>query len=87
MGRTPAGRCIDSWGGRPVLMGTNLIFAAGLSLLGMAQSLTELLLAWALLGVGMGSGLYEAAFAGLVRLYGREGLAKEHGAVAHSCLR
>src|SRR5678815_1521952 len=27
-------------------------------------------LAWAVLGVGMGSGLYEAAFAALVRLYG-----------------
>lgn len=67
-----AGRCIDRWGGRPVLMGTNLIFAAGLSLLGMAHSLTELLLAWAFLGVGMGGGLYEAAFAGLVRLYGRD---------------
>lgn len=67
-----AGRCIDRWGGRPVLMVTNLIFAAGLSLLGMAQSLTELLLAWAFLGVGMGCGLYEAAFASLVRLYGRD---------------
>lgn len=67
-----AGRCIDRWGGGPVLIGTNLIFAAGLSLLGMAQSLTGLLLAWALLGIGMGSGLYEAAFAGLVRLYGRD---------------
>lgn len=66
-----AGRCIDRWGGRPVLMATNLVFAAGLVLLGMANGLTGLLVAWAILGVGMGSGLYEAAFAGLVRLYGR----------------
>ncbi len=67
-----AGRCIDRWGGRPVLMATNLVFAAGLVLLGMANGLSGLLVAWAILGIGMGSGLYEAAFAGLVRLYGRD---------------
>lgn len=67
-----AGRCIDRWGGRPVLMATNLVFAAGLLLLGMAHSVVGLLVAWAVLGAGMGSGLYEAAFAGLVRLYGRD---------------
>lgn len=67
-----AGRCIDRWGGRPVLIATNLVFAAGLLLLGMAHSVVGLLVAWAVLGVGMGSGLYEAAFAGLVRLYGRD---------------
>lgn len=65
-----SGHAIDRWGGRPVLMGTNLVFAAGLALLGSAQSTPALFLAWALLGVGMGSGLYEAAFATLVRLYG-----------------
>lgn len=53
-------------------MATNLVFAAGLMLLGTAHSLVALLVAWAVLGVGMGSGLYEAAFAGLVRLYGRD---------------
>ena len=53
-----AGRAIDKWGGRPVLMGTNVVFA--------------LFAAWLLLGAGMGSGLYEAAFAALVRLYGRD---------------
>lgn len=67
-----AGRAIDRWGGRPVLIATNLVFAAGLMLLGTAHSLVGLLVAWAVLGVGMGSGLYEAAFAGLVRLYGRD---------------
>jgi predicted MFS family arabinose efflux permease len=67
-----AGRLIDHWGGRPVLMGTNVVFAAGLVLLGAANSMTALLVAWAVLGAGMGSGLYEAAFAGLVRLYGRD---------------
>jgi len=65
-----AGRAIDRWGGRFVLAGTNLVFAAGLAALSLAQGPWTLLLAWAVLGVGMGSGLYEAAFAALVRLYG-----------------
>ena len=65
-----AGRAIDLWGGRVVLAGTNVVFAAGLVALALAQGPTTLFLAWAVLGVGMGSGLYEAAFAALVRLYG-----------------
>lgn len=65
-----AGRAIDRWGGRPVLMATSAVFAVGLALLGCAQGAWGLFLAWVVLGVGMGSGLYEAAFAALVRLYG-----------------
>ena len=65
-----AGRAIDRWGGRVVLIGTNLVFAVGLAVLGTAQGPSTLFAAWAILGVGMGSGLYEAAFAALVRLYG-----------------
>ncbi len=65
-----AGRAIDVWGGRVVLACTNVVFAAGLAALAMAQGPWSLFLAWAVLGVGMGSGLYEAAFAALVRLYG-----------------
>jgi len=67
-----AGRAIDRWGGRPVLMATNLVFALGLAWLGSARGPAGLFSAWAVLGIGMGSGLYEAAFASLVRLYGRE---------------
>jgi predicted MFS family arabinose efflux permease len=67
-----AGRSIDRWGGRPVLCATNLAFAAGLALLGMAQGPISLFTAWAILGVAMGSGLYEAAFATVVRYYGRD---------------
>lgn len=67
-----AGRAIDALGGRPVLMGTNLLFAAGLALLGCAESLAGLVVAWTLLGVAMGGGLYEAAFAAIVRLHGRD---------------
>jgi len=65
-----AGRLIDHHGGRPVLMGTNGLFALGLTVLGLAQGPATLILAWLLLGVAMGAGLYEAAFAALVRLYG-----------------
>ena len=67
-----AGRAIDRWGGRPVLMATSLVFAAGLALLGLVQGPVGLFAAWSVLGIGMGSGLYEAAFAALVRLYGRD---------------
>ena len=67
-----AGRAIDRWGGRPVLMLTNLVFAAGLAGLGLAQGPVGMIAAWLVLGIGMGSGLYEAAFASLVRLYGRD---------------
>ena len=66
-----AGRAIDRWGGRPVLMATNLVFAVGLVGLGLAQGTLGLFAAWVVLGVGLGAGLYEAAFAALVRLYGQ----------------
>lgn len=67
-----AGRTIDRYGGRTVLVATNGVFAAGLIGLAMAQGPVGLFAAWVLLGVGMGAGLYEAAFATLVRLYGKQ---------------
>jgi predicted MFS family arabinose efflux permease len=67
-----AGRAIDRWGGRPVLMGTSVVFAVGLAALGLAQGPVGLFAAWVVMGIGMGSGLYEAAFAALVRLYGKD---------------
>lgn len=66
-----AGRAIDRHGGRPVLVGTNLLFAAALVGMALAQGPVGLFAAWVLMGVAMGSGLYEAAFASLVRLYGQ----------------
>lgn len=66
-----AGRSIDRWGGRPVLMASSAVFALGLAALAMAQGPWSLFAAWVLLGVGMGSGLYEAAFAALVHLHGK----------------
>ncbi|QHE88907.1 MFS transporter [Hydrogenophaga sp. BPS33] len=67
-----AGAAIDRWGGRPVLMATNVLFALGLMGLGFAQGPIGLFASWIVIGIGMGSGLYEAAFASLVRLYGKE---------------
>ena len=66
-----AGHAIDRHGGRPVLVGTSLLFAASLASMGLAQGPVGLFAAWMLMGVAMGSGLYEAAFATLVRLYGQ----------------
>ena len=64
------GRQIDLVGGRSVLSISNLTLAAGLALLGVSGSIPVLITAWLLLGVGMGCGLYDAAFAALGRIYG-----------------
>jgi MFS family permease len=65
-----AGRAIDRWGGRGVLALSNMVLATGLMLLGSASDPTMLFISWGVLGFGMALGLYEAAFATLVRLYG-----------------
>ena len=67
-----AGQLIDHYGGRPVLIGTNVLFASGLVVLALAQGPVLLFLAWGLIGVAMAAGLYDAAFATLVRLYGHD---------------
>lgn len=64
------GRQIDLVGGRSVLSLSNLVLAAGLVLLGFATSVPVLVVAWLVLGIGMGAGLYDAAFAALGRIYG-----------------
>ena len=64
------GRQIDLVGGRSVLSISNLTLAAGLALLGVTHSIPVLIAAWLLLGIGMGYGLYDAAFGALGRIYG-----------------
>jgi predicted MFS family arabinose efflux permease len=64
------GRQIDLVGGRSVLSISNLVLAAGLVLLGFATTIPVLVMAWLVLGIGMGAGLYDAAFAALGRIYG-----------------
>jgi MFS family permease len=66
------GRAIDRLGGRDILCWSNLVFAAGLSLLAVAQGPVLLVAAWLILGAGMALGLYDSAFATLAGLYGRD---------------
>jgi MFS family permease len=65
-----AGRAIDLHGGRRVLAISNFTLAAGLALLACASNLPLLFAAWCVIGAGMALGLYDAAFATLVRLHG-----------------
>jgi MFS family permease len=64
------GHAIDRFGGRSLLAISNFVFAAGLLMLSAAHNVAVLVAAWVLLGIGMGLGLYEAAFATLARIYG-----------------
>jgi len=64
------GRAIEARGGRPVLAASSAVIALGLAALALAPSLPLFLAAWVVLGVGMGIGLYDAAFAALGRQFG-----------------
>ncbi len=66
------GAAIYRHGGRPVLAFAALLLAAGLATLALAPALPVYLAGWLLLGLGMGCGLYDPAFATLGRLYGAE---------------
>jgi MFS family permease len=65
------GRTIDRRGGRGVLVLSNVVLAAGLIALAAAAGPASLFGAWAILGIGMALGLYDAGFATLTALYGR----------------
>jgi MFS family permease len=67
-----SGRLIDLFGGRGVLCASNVIFAAGLALLGASGGAISMFIAWLVIGIGMSAGLYEAAFATLARIYGAD---------------
>jgi MFS family permease len=66
------GAIIDRRGGRPVLAVSSLLYAAGLLCIGLAPSLPVYLFGWIVLGGGMGTGFYDAVFAALGKLYGRD---------------
>lgn len=66
------GLMIARHGGRPVLAGSAVLLATGLTILGLSQSLPVFLAGWLALGLGMGAGLYDPAFATLGRLYGAQ---------------
>ena len=67
-----AGARIDGAGGRGVLILSNLVFAAGLVALAAAPSPLILFVGWGVIGFGMGIGLYEAGFATLAGIYGKD---------------
>ena len=73
------GRQIDRVGGRQVLCVSNVVLAAGLALLGASTSVSTMSAAWLLLGIGMGLGLYDAAFGALGRIYGSDARASITG--------
>jgi MFS family permease len=66
------GRAIEHRGGRPVLAFGAVFMSLGLFGLALAPTLPLYILAWIVIGVGMGAGLYDPAMATLGRLYGRE---------------
>lgn len=66
------GRAIQRHGGNQVMALSAAIIALGLCAVATAQNLVWYLLGWAVIGVGMGGGLYDAAFATLGQLYGKD---------------
>jgi MFS family permease len=66
------GAIIDRRGGRPVMAVSSLLYAAGLLCVGLAPNLPIYLAGWVVLGAGMGTGLYDAVFAALGKLYGKD---------------
>lgn len=66
------GRTIDAKGGRPVLTASSILLGSGLATLALAHSLPVYLMTWLVMGLGIGAGLYDAAFATLGRLYGKQ---------------
>jgi MFS family permease len=64
------GHLIERFGGRPVLASSAVLLAAGLLLQALAPNLPVFALAWFVIGLGMGAGLYDPAFSTLGRLYG-----------------
>jgi len=67
------GAAIDHRGGRGILALSAASICLGLLGLAAASNLYWYVGAWLIVGVGMGAGLYDAAFATLGRLYGQQG--------------
>jgi MFS family permease len=65
------GRIIDRQGGRNLLVASKFIIITGLLMLSQSDSIFMLFASWAVIGIGMGFGLYESAFATLTKIYGR----------------
>jgi predicted MFS family arabinose efflux permease len=66
------GRLIDRYGARPLILTSPLFYAVGLTGVGLAADLPIYLVSWVVIGIGMGTGLYDAVFAALGRIYGKQ---------------
>lgn len=66
------GRAIDRIGGRRVMAAGSVVAAAGLAVAALAQGAAGYLLSCALLGVAIATTLYDAAFAALAQIAGRQ---------------
>lgn len=65
------GRTIQARGGRFVLCLSSIAFALGLLIIAASQRLEFYFVGWAIIGLGMGAGLYDAVFSTLGGLYGQ----------------
>ncbi|MES3008691.1 MAG: MFS transporter [Pseudomonadota bacterium] len=63
------GNTIDRRGGRFVLAVSSPLLAVGLVVSGFAPNLPAFIAGWVIIGLGMGAGLYDAAFATLGQIY------------------
>lgn len=66
------GHLIDRRGARPVICASSLLNAGGLVAVGLAPNVAFYLAAWVVIGLAMGTGLYDAVFAALGQRYGHE---------------
>ena len=64
------GHWVDRGGARNALVASNICFALGLAMLALAQGPWLLAGGWTVMGLGMGLGFYETAFAALTLIYG-----------------
>lgn len=64
------GRQISLGNGRKILAASSILFALGLSTVGIARQIEVYVLGWIFIGAGMGCGLYDACFSTLGRIYG-----------------
>lgn len=66
------GKWIDHHGGRGALLASIVVIAAGQAVLAVTPNLAGWYLGWTVIGVGMSMGLYDAAFATVGGLLGKE---------------
>jgi MFS family permease len=67
-----AGQWIDQHGGRGALLASIVVIAIGQAVLAFTPNLAVWYLGWTIIGVGMSAGLYDAAFATVGGLLGKE---------------